>query len=141
MVSPWAKLVRIFERKRGSCDVTYRTLVLGNRDAETGWRAKSYTESTKKAILVARGDTHTALPSGTYVRSDWLILLPPDLSPKAYDQLKTAGNVYFELEAVRERMLTPDTVEYHEVDVSKLPFAPEPEAPAGYPYTYPHAYA
>jgi len=115
----WNNLLRTFEDARGSCSVTRRALSLGNRDSETGWRVKSYSETTIKMIIIPRGATSLAVKAGTYVRLDAVGLTIT--SVKEADEIKTSGGTYYEVKTIRNHSLTPDTVEYYEVDLTKLP--------------------
>ena len=58
----------------GSCDVILRELALGSRDATTGLRLPSYTESTVKAIGVPRGAVDRSLGPGFYAKEDRMFL-------------------------------------------------------------------
>ena len=115
----WNRLVKSFETARGSCDITRRTLSLGVRDSVTGWRVKSYVETTIKMVIIPRGATQSALKAGTYVRLDAVGLTDTLLSEG--DEVKTSGGTYYKVKAVRNHSLTPDVVEYYEVDLTKLP--------------------
>ena len=111
-------LVRSFEDEGGSCDVTRKALILGDRDSETGWRAKNFSETTIKMIIIPRGATQSALKAGTYVRLDAVGLTDTLLSEA--DEVKTSGGTYYEVKAIRNHSITPDTVEYYECDLTKL---------------------
>lgn len=111
-------MVKAFENQ-GSCDVTRRKLSLGARDSTTGWRAKSFTEDTVKAIFIPRGSTQMALQAGTYVRSDALLVVCAGFSEG--DEAKTPDNKYWEVKAVREHRVTPDNFSHRELDLTYLP--------------------
>ena len=112
-------IVKTFEDEGGSCDMTLRTLTLGSRDSETGWRAKSYSETNIKMIVTPRGTTSLNVVAGSFVRLD--ALGKTDSPVKAADEIKTKGGTYYEVKAVHEYYVTPDTVEYYECDLTKLP--------------------
>ena len=115
----WNDLVKVFEDARGSCNVIHRALSLGTRDDETGWRAKNYAESTIKMVIILKGATKLQLMAGSYVRLDALGLT--NTSVKESDEIKVGASIYYEVKAIREMCVTPDTIEYYEVDLTKLP--------------------
>ena len=114
----FTRILKRFESARGSCDVTRRALTLGTRDTITGWRAKNYSETTIKMVIIPRGATSSAVAAGTYVRLDAVGLTATSVNEG--DEIKTSKSVYYEVKTRREHCLTPDTVEYYENDLTKL---------------------
>lgn len=113
--------VKAFENAHGtdSCNVTRRKLSLGARDSTTGWRAKIFTEDTVKGIFTPKGSAPTALKSGTYVRTDALLIVCNGFSEG--DEVKTPDGKYWEVKAVREHRITPDNLCFRELDLTYLP--------------------
>jgi len=103
----------------GSCDVVRRKLSLGARDATTGWRAKSWTEDTVKAIFTQKGSAPQNLGVGTYVREDALLQVCEGFVEG--DEVKLPNGKYYEVKAVREHYLTPDNFCHRELDLVYLP--------------------
>ena len=103
----------------GSCDVVRRKLSLGARDATTGWRAKSWTEDTVKAIFTQNGSAPQNLGVGTYVREDALLQVCEGFVEG--DEVKLPNGKYYEVKAVREHYLTPDNFCHRELDLVYLP--------------------
>lgn len=114
----WDSLLESFEAEWGSFDVTRRALLLGTRDSETGWRAKSYSETTIKMIVIPRGATKMMMAAGTYVKGHGKGLTDTAVSPG--DEIKI-GSLYYEVETRDEVYSAPGTVEYYECDLTKLP--------------------
>lgn len=114
----WERLVRRVEADGSSADVTRRTLSLGARSATTGWRAKSYAESTIEMVIFERGSTPTALPPGTYVRTDALGLCAAGVVEG--DEIQDAAGRYWEVHAVRDHTRLDDFL-YREADLTRLP--------------------
>jgi len=111
-------MVNAFEG-HGSCDVTRRKLSLGARDSVTGWRAKSWTEDTVKAIYIPRGSTQLALKAGTYVRSQALLIVCAGFSEG--DEVETQDGKYWEVKAIREFWLAQNNFSHRELDLTLLP--------------------
>jgi len=111
-------MVKDFEGQ-GSCDVTRRRLSLGARDGTTGWRAKTFTEDTVKAIYIPRSSSQMALKVGTYVRTDVLLIVAAGFNEG--DEVKTSDGKYYEVKAVREHRITPDNFSHRELDLTYLP--------------------
>lgn len=114
----WDNVLKIFERRGGSCNVLLWTLTLGSRDSETGHRAKSYASSTIKMIIVTKGARQLLLRTGTHVRLDAVGIT--DTIAKVGDEIQT-GTVYYEVDAVKLRKITPGVVEFYECDLTELP--------------------
>lgn len=112
----WEHLKRSFS-KQGSLDVTLRTLTLGDRDEETGHRAKSYGESTIQMIIATRGARQILLHTGTYVRKDALGFT--NRLVKVGDEVRV-GSTYYEVDAVRSMKITPSLLEYYKCDLTEL---------------------
>lgn len=112
-------MVKRFEGQ-GSCNITRRKLSLGARDSTTGHRAKEFVEDTVKAIFVPKGSTQLALATGTYVRSDALVIVCDGFFEG--DELQTADGNYWETKAKREFFLTLDNFSHRELDLTLLPF-------------------
>lgn len=120
MGDQWDLLVQAFEDTFGtdSCDVTRRALALGERDSTTGWRAKSFTESTIQMIVLVQGATYQNLVLGTYVKLDAVGLTDTLLGEG--DEINV-GTQYFEVKTVKERYSAPAVVDFYESDLVKLP--------------------
>lgn len=101
-----------------SCDVTRRRLVLGARDTFTGWRAKTWTETTIEGILLPRSSQHIATSIGTYVRSDSLFMTMDGLEEG--DEVLTATGQYYEVHGCREHYIG-DSFSHRECDLTLLP--------------------
>ena len=101
-----------------SLQVTRQKLVLGDRDATTGWYAKGYVESTKEMIFVAKGSTITGLPSGVYVRTDALGLTTDGFSEG--DKIEK-GNITYEVKATRDHVIG-ESFWFRECDLTLLQF-------------------
>src|SRR3972149_672271 len=83
-----------------SADLTLRTCSLGDRDLKTGWCAKTFTETTIKGILEAKGATHYAAAHGLYTNKPFSLWTA---SPVAEDdEIKDQYNEYYVIEAVSE---------------------------------------
>lgn len=113
----WESLKRTFS-KQGSLDVTLRTLSLGDRDSDTGWRAKTYSDSTIQMIIATRDARQILLRTGTYVRKDAVGFT--DTPVKIADEIQL-GTLYYEVDAVRPHKITPDRTEYYKCDLTELP--------------------
>lgn len=118
----WNALVKAFEQI-GVCGVTKRKLSLGVRDSTTGWKAKTWTESTIQALIIPKGSTHMNLPAGSYVRSDLLLFTRQGLDEG--DEV-LLGVKYYEVKAVREHWQGAPNMGgnfcYREADLTYLPF-------------------
>jgi len=101
-----------------SLQVTRQKLVLGDRDATTGWYSKDYTETTKEMIVIAKGSTTSALPSGVYVRTDALGLTTDGFNEG--DKIQK-GNVTYEVKATREHVIG-ESFWFRECDLTLLQF-------------------
>lgn len=99
-------------------EVTRRKLGLGDRHATTGWRAKSFTESTIEGVFLPRSSTRIAVAVGTYMRLD-AMFFTADVVKKG-DEIKTVDNQYWEVKAVRE-FWEGDCFSHRECDLTLLP--------------------
>lgn len=113
----WNNLKRSFSNQ-GSLDVTLRTLTLGDRDEETGHRAKSYGSTTIQMIILTKGARQGLLNVGTYCRLDAVGFT--DTAVEVADEIQV-GSTYYEVDAVRAMKITPSTVEYYKCDLTELP--------------------
>lgn len=114
----WNQLLKTFESAFGSFDVTRRALTLGDRDSVTGWRKKSYSETTIKMIVIPRGATKMMLQAGTFVTLDGKGLTITAV--KEGDEIQV-GSIYYEVKAPVEVYSKPGTVEYYNCDLAELP--------------------
>ena len=113
----WERLKRTFS-KHGSLDVTLRTLSLGDRDEESGHRAKSYSDSTIQMLVLMKGARQQLLNVGTYCRLDAVGFTNRPV--KVADEIQS-GDVYYEVDAVRPYKITPGRTEYYKCDLTELP--------------------
>lgn len=116
----WQSLIDTFENVHGitTCDVTLRTLSLGDRDDETGWRAKSFSTSTIEMIVISRGANSLHLVPGLYAQTDAIGRTRSSLS--VGDEIKTAANVYYEVKAIRDNYVG-DLLFHRDCDLTELP--------------------
>ena len=114
----WSPLITQFEGI-GSCDVTWRRLVLNNRDDTTGWYTKSFNEQTIKGILIPRGATSTAMAAGVYVRLDAVFRAVEPLV--VGDEIQSADSVYYEVKTVKPHRVG-DAFWFRDYDLTELPF-------------------
>jgi len=112
----WNTLKRKFG-SIGSLDVTRRALSLGERDETTGWRAKSYSDTTIQMVIATSDTRQILLHTGSYVRKDALGFT--DTAVAEGDEIKI-GTVYYEVNTVFERQVTPSVIEYYQCDLTKL---------------------
>jgi len=101
----WKAVKRGFTSISGvtSIDVTLRSLTVGNnasRDDETGWRDKSFSESTIEMIVISRGANTLHLVPGLYAQTD-AVGRTRDYA-KLGDEIKTAAGVYYKVKSVRD---------------------------------------
>jgi len=113
----WDKLLKAFE-SIASHDLTLRKLALGARDSTTGWRAKSYTESTIEGIFTTRAAGYVALPAGTYVKLDALLLTADGVAKG--DEIQHSDGEYYEVKTVKPHSLG-DSFWFRECDLTHLP--------------------
>lgn len=101
-------------------DVTWRDLSLGDRDSETGWREKSYSESSIQMVIIPKGAADMMVRAGVYVRYDALGLTATAVS--AGDEIKNADNVYYMVKTVsRWKLGSTGKVDHYQCDLTKLP--------------------
>lgn len=88
----WAEISEVAPKGYG-VEVTRRKLNLSvNRDSTTGWKTKSYTESTIVGVWVPRGGTPSTHIPGLYVQySAAFVTVDP---VKTRDQIKYGGEFY-----------------------------------------------
>jgi len=113
----WDKLLARFE-SIASHDLTLRKLSLGARDSTTGWRAKSYTESTIEGIFTTRAAGYVALPAGTYVKLDALLLTADGVAEG--DEIQHSDGEYYEVKTVKPHPFG-DSFWFRECDLTHLP--------------------
>jgi hypothetical protein len=99
-----------------SFNVTKRALALGSRDSWSGWRAKSWTESTIEMIIVPRGATQMALLAGTFPKLDAVGLT--DDAAAVGDQVKDSAGIYYTVASIKDNYWG-DSLIYRECDLSK----------------------
>lgn len=113
----WDQLLQKFENI-ASCDLTRRKLVLGDRDATTGWYAKTYVESTVESLFFPRGASRLALQAGTYVRLDAVLLTADPL--ERGDEIYHSSGDYYEVKGVKPYYVG-ESFYYRECDLTHLP--------------------
>jgi len=114
------QLVAAFENvDNASTDVTKRALSLGARDSVTNWRAKSYTTSTVKMIIVDRNAQNMPLPPGTYVRLDALGFTCNgfEIGDEVYHPRSTK---YYRVMGVKPRW-RGNSFQWRELDLTEMP--------------------
>ena len=93
-----------FKRATGtSFDVTWRALTLGARDSVTGWRAKSYADSTIEMVIIPQVASRLAASFGIYVTLDALGLTLTAVG--VGDEMKDSDNDYYEVETVMKQKI------------------------------------
>lgn len=113
----WDKLLRAFENI-ASHDLTLRKLSLGARDSTTGWRAKSFTESTIEGILATKGMLPSALPVGLSVRYDAVLRTADGVAEG--DEIEDASSNFWEVKAVQD-VTFGDSFVYRDCHLVKMP--------------------
>ena len=98
--------------------VTRRRLMLGARDAITGWYAKSFAESTIDMVLVPQGANNLSLKTGVYARLD-AVGLTQDVVLLG-DEIETVAGIFYEVKTVKEHWVG-DSFEHRECDLTELP--------------------
>lgn len=114
----WDRLLKVLSGV-ASHDITLRKLVLADRDSTTGWRIKSYTESTIEGAVIPRASSSEALKAGTFVRSDALLLTAAGVAKGS--EIKDEFDNYYEVKAVRPIPIG-DSFSHRECDLTLLPF-------------------
>lgn len=99
-----------------SFDVTRRALSLGSRDSWSGWRAKTWNETTIEMVIVLRGATQLALMAGFYPRLDAAGRTADVVA--VGDQIKDANNDYWDVETVSD-VYWGDSFVFRECDLTK----------------------
>ena len=115
-------LVKTFEAKSVSatCDVTHYSLVLGDRDGVTGWREKTWNETTIKMIIILKGGSPSKLVPGTFVKYDAVGLT--DTAVEEGDEIKLSTGEYYEVKSVYPILnVTPDRIDHYRCDLTELP--------------------
>lgn len=97
-INQWTTLLKQFEGV-ATCEVTRRKLILTSQDSTTGWYEKTWVESTSDGILIPKSATNLTLPTGTYVRLDYLYLTADPFEEG--DEIRDANNNYYEVKAVK----------------------------------------
>ena len=113
----WNQLLKRFENL-ASTNVTHRRLMLGNRDATTGWYSKSYEATTIQRILASKTTSPAVLPPGVYVRLDAVGLTADPVYEG--DQIRV-NSQYYQVETVRAHYIG-DSFYFRECDLTLLPF-------------------
>jgi len=101
-----------------SIDVTLWSLSLGDRDTVTGWREKSFSESTIEMIVLSRSVTAMHLVPGMYARLDAVGRTRDTL--EIGDEIETAANVYYEVKTIRNNYVG-DLLWFRDCDLAELP--------------------
>jgi len=104
----------------GSANVTLRSLSLGARDSITGWRERSYTESTIKAVGTPRGGRFDIYGVGVYAREDRMFTAAAPANEG--DQIKE-GTRYFKI-VTKEQFTLLDSHLYYAYQCHELPLWP-----------------
>lgn len=101
-------------------DVTWRDLSLGDRDSETGWRKKTFSESSIQMVIIPKGATDMMVVAGVYVRYNALGLTASVVS--VGDEVKNADNVYYEVKTMsRWKIGSTGKVDHYQCDLVELP--------------------
>lgn len=98
-------------------NVTLRSLSLGSRDATTGQREKSFSESTIKAVGTPRGATFSLQGVGVYAREDRLFTAAAPAN--IYDQILD-GTKYYEIKT-KQQFKILDSHLFYAYQCSELP--------------------
>ena len=114
----WSRSITRFKNLPIDPDVTRRALVLGARDATTGWRSKNYTETPIEMIIKSATARNLAITPGVYVKLDTTSSTISLIEPG--DEVKTLGGQYFEVKTVKPHWLGDKLVK-HECDLTLLP--------------------
>ena len=113
----WDKILNTFKSVAG-CEVTRRTLSLGDADSVTGWFEKSWSETTIEGLLVPSGAQSTALAMGTVVRLDALLRLADGMLEG--DEVEDSNGDYYEVKTVTPHSFG-DSFWFRECDLALLP--------------------
>lgn len=99
------------------CDVTRRRLIFGTRDGTTGWRAKTYNDTTVPMAIFTRANARLATIAGAYVRYD-AVGLTQNLVQE-FDEIRHMG-IYYEVKAVQNHTVGDKLIyrECHMVELS-----------------------
>lgn len=119
----WDRLVKRVEAVAGSIstDVTRRRLSLGDnasRDSVTGWRPKSWLETTIEMIIDSTASGSIATVVGTYIRTGALGLSADPVV--VGDEVKDASGTYYEVKSLRPRKIGDSFIRY-DSDLTHLP--------------------
>jgi len=118
-VPNWDRMLQRLKAVGGiSADVTRRALELGTRNSTTGWRAKTYTESTIEGVLIPRSSGQIASAAGTYVRTDALFITADGLWSD--EELEDTHGKFWKVVAVRD-FCFGDSFSHRECDLTYLP--------------------
>jgi len=117
----WADVIAEFTDVTGvsNCNVTLRSLSLGVRDTITGWRAKSFSESTIEMIIISRGANAMHLIPGLYAQTD-AVGRTRNETINMGDEVKTAADVYYEVKVIHDIHIG-DLLWHRDCDLAELP--------------------
>lgn len=79
-------------------NVTRKTLSLGAADAETGWYAKSYADTTIEMIILGRTATLMLIEAGLFIKRDAVGLTTTAIIEG--DEIMDAASRYYTVESV-----------------------------------------
>lgn len=97
-----------------SFNVTRRAVSLGSRDSWSGWRAITFTETTKDMVIIPQGASQLILMAGVYPRLDAVGLTADAFA--VGDQVKDSVNEYWDIKSIRD-MYWGDSFIYRECDL------------------------
>jgi len=115
----WFALKRQFG-KIGNLEITRRALSLGSRDATTGWRAKTWTESIITMFIIDQTARSQAVAAGYLVTTDALGIMDPSDDIEVGDEVKNGGDEYYEVKTVK-RPTIGDRPALYQCDLKKMP--------------------
>jgi hypothetical protein len=101
-----------------SFEVTHLHLILGERDATTGWYSITYVSSTINMVIVQKSAQNFALKLGYFVNLDALSFTATPL--EVYDRIVDFFGRKWEVKTMQP-IVTGDVVQYFLCDLKELP--------------------
>ena len=101
-----------------SADVTRRALTLGAADTETGWYAKTFTETTIQMIIRPRGSSFTAAGVGYNARYNITGFTADGVL--VGDEIVDSNSVYYSIDTVEEEWWL-DSFSHYIVSMNRMP--------------------
>lgn len=119
-----------WEEVGANAHVTIRTLVLGARDATTGWYEKTFDiDSLERAYIIPRGLQQLLLPPGYYTKYDAVAFYGGYAEMFEGDEIEDRNNNFYRVDSVKRHLLLDKQICY-EAHLELMPLHPERAAEA-----------